>query len=170
MIKHIVILFKILFKMSDSLYMLNVQVEVISLDTQSSLVTSRDYNHIRWFCRNSVSVSLFATKRSSSHQITSFLFIQSSITVECQFRVQKMNKKKKISFVEKFSNNAIWEFRSFLKKLKWWKKSFAISVLCESVANNDIETELRQNHVIWLQSRDVIKIIMYRANNFDLST
>ncbi len=167
--KRLIVLFKVLSKMSDSLYMLRCSNRSYLARYTVILVTSRDCNHITWF-RNFASVSLFATKRSSSHQITSFLFIQSSITVECQFRVQKMNKKKKISFVEKFSNNAIWEFRSFLKKLKWWKKSFAISVLCESVANNDIETELRQNHVIWLQSRDVIKIIMYRANNFDLST
>jgi hypothetical protein len=35
MIKRIIILLKILFKMSDSLYMLNAQIKVISLDTQS---------------------------------------------------------------------------------------------------------------------------------------
>jgi hypothetical protein len=37
---------------------------------------------------------------------------------------------------------------------RFWKswddeKSFATHVLCENVANNDIKTKLRQNHVIW---------------------
>jgi hypothetical protein len=42
------------------------------------------------------------------------------------------------------------------------EKSPATHVLCESVASNDTETELRQNHVMWLQSRDVTKMAMYR--------
>jgi hypothetical protein len=51
---------------------------------------------------------------------------------------------------------------------RFWKswddeKSLATHVLCENVANNDTETRLRQNHVMWLQSRDVIKMIMYRT-------
>jgi hypothetical protein len=51
---------------------------------------------------------------------------------------------------------------------RFWKswndeKSFAIHVLCENVASSDTEAELRQNHVMWLQSRDVIKMIVYRA-------
>jgi hypothetical protein len=36
------------------------------------------------------------------------------------------------------------------------EKSFVIYVLCENVASSDTETKLR-NHVMWLQSRDVIK-------------
>jgi hypothetical protein len=39
------------------------------------------------------------------------------------------------------------------------KKLFAIYVLCESIASNDTEAELRQNHVMWLQSRDATKMI-----------
>jgi hypothetical protein len=42
------------------------------------------------------------------------------------------------------------------------EKSFAIHVLCENIASSDTKTELR-NHVMWLQSRDVIKMIVYRA-------
>jgi hypothetical protein len=43
------------------------------------------------------------------------------------------------------------------------KKSLATHVLCESVANSDTEAELRRDHVMWLQSRDVTKMIVYRA-------
>jgi hypothetical protein len=51
---------------------------------------------------------------------------------------------------------------------RFWKskddeKSSTIHVLCESVASSDTEAELRQNHVMWLQSRDVTKINVYRA-------
>jgi hypothetical protein len=42
------------------------------------------------------------------------------------------------------------------------EKSFATHVLCESIASSDTEAELR-NHVMWLQSRDVIKMTVYRA-------
>jgi hypothetical protein len=42
------------------------------------------------------------------------------------------------------------------------KKSFATHVLCESVASSDTETDLR-NHVMWLQSRDMTKMTVYRA-------
>ncbi len=50
---------------------------------------------------------------------------------------------------------------------RFWKnwddeKSSAIHVLCESVASSDTEAELR-NRVMWLQSRDVTKMIVYRA-------
>jgi hypothetical protein len=61
MIERIVVLLKIVSKMSDSLYMLSARIEVISLDTQLFLITSRNYNHITWFCCNFVSVSSFAT-------------------------------------------------------------------------------------------------------------
>jgi hypothetical protein len=43
------------------------------------------------------------------------------------------------------------------------KKLFAIHVLCENIASNDTKAELRQNHVMWLQSRDMIKMIVYWA-------
>jgi hypothetical protein len=43
------------------------------------------------------------------------------------------------------------------------EKSFATHVLCESVASSDTEAELRQNHVMWLQSRDVTKMTVNRA-------
>jgi hypothetical protein len=33
----------------------------------------------------------------------------------------------------------------------------------EIVASNDTKVELQQNHVMWLQSRDVTKITVYRA-------
>jgi hypothetical protein len=54
--------------------------------------------------------------------------------------------------------------KSFNRFWKSWddEKSFTTHVLCENVANNDTKTELR-NHVIWLQSRDAIKMIVYRA-------
>jgi hypothetical protein len=50
---------------------------------------------------------------------------------------------------------------------RFWKnwndeKSFAVHVLCESVASSDTEAELR-DHVMWLQLRDVIKMTVYRA-------
>jgi hypothetical protein len=57
------------------------------------------------------------------------------------------------------------------EKVKMMKKSFAIHVLCEYVANNDTEAELRQNHVMWLQSRDVTKMTRFQdemnRNRFD---
>jgi hypothetical protein len=43
------------------------------------------------------------------------------------------------------------------------KKSFAIHVLYENVASSDTEAELRQNHVMWLQSRDVTKMTVYQT-------
>jgi hypothetical protein len=51
---------------------------------------------------------------------------------------------------------------------RFWKtwndeKSFATHVLCESVVNSDTKAELRQDHVMWLQSRDLIKMIVYWA-------
>jgi hypothetical protein len=42
------------------------------------------------------------------------------------------------------------------------EKSFAIHVLCENVASSSTEAELR-NHVMWLQSRDVTEMTVYRA-------
>ncbi len=44
------------------------------------------------------------------------------------------------------------------ERIEMMKKSFATHVLCESVASSDTEAELRQNHVMWLQSRDVTKM------------
>jgi hypothetical protein len=53
---------------------------------------------------------------------------------------------------------------SFDRFWKSWdtEKSFAIHVLCDSVANSDTKAELR-DHVMWLQSRDVTKMTVYRA-------
>ncbi len=42
------------------------------------------------------------------------------------------------------------------------EKSPATHVLCESVASSDTEAGLR-DHVMWLQSRDVAKMAVYRA-------
>jgi hypothetical protein len=46
--------------------------------------------------------------------------------------------------------------------------SFTIQHVLKFVVNSGTEAELR-DHVIWLQLRDVIKITVYRANNFDSS-
>jgi hypothetical protein len=64
MIKRIIILLKRFYsKMSVSLYMLRCPNRSYSARCTVILVTSRDCNHITWF-RNSVSVSLLATKKS----------------------------------------------------------------------------------------------------------
>jgi hypothetical protein len=59
MIKRIVILLKILSKMSDSLYMLKCSNLSYFVRYTIILITSRDCNHITWF-RNSAFVSLLA--------------------------------------------------------------------------------------------------------------
>jgi hypothetical protein len=60
MIKRIVVLLKILFKMNDSLCMLRCSNRSYLVRYTIILITSRDCNHITWF-RNSASVSLLAT-------------------------------------------------------------------------------------------------------------
>jgi hypothetical protein len=57
------------------------------------------------------------------------------------------------------------QFEIFDRFWKNWndEESFATHVSCESVVNNDTEAEFRQNHVMWLQSRNVIKMIVYQA-------
>jgi hypothetical protein len=60
MIKRIVVLLKVLSKMSDSLYMLRCPNRSYFARYTIILITSRDCNHITWF-RNSASVSLLAT-------------------------------------------------------------------------------------------------------------
>ncbi len=59
MIERIVILLKVLFKISDSLYMLRCSNRSYLVRYIIILITSRDCNHVTWF-RNSASVSLFA--------------------------------------------------------------------------------------------------------------
>jgi hypothetical protein len=61
MIERIVVLLEDFTLRWATLYICwGARVEVIPFGTQSSLVTSRDCNHITWF-RNSASVSLLAT-------------------------------------------------------------------------------------------------------------
>jgi hypothetical protein len=63
MIKRIIILLKILSKISDSLYMLRWSNRSYLARYTVILVTSRDCSHITWF-RNPASVSLLATSRA----------------------------------------------------------------------------------------------------------
>jgi hypothetical protein len=58
-----------------------------------------------------------------------------------------MNKKEKFSFVRNFSKKCNLRFSIAFERIEMMKKSLAIHVLCESVANSDTEAELRQNHV-----------------------
>jgi hypothetical protein len=60
MIEHIVVLLKVLSKVSDSLYMLGWPDRSYPARYTVILITSRDCNHITWF-RNPASVSLLAT-------------------------------------------------------------------------------------------------------------
>jgi hypothetical protein len=60
MIERIVVLLKVLSKVSNSLYMLRCSNRSYSARYTVVLVTSRDCNHITWF-RNPASVSLLAT-------------------------------------------------------------------------------------------------------------
>jgi hypothetical protein len=101
MIKRIVVLLKDSTLRWTILYICwDARIEVISFDTQSSLITSRDCNHITWF-RNSASVSLFATLSQRTWIANDFsssqLFQKRSKLSDCIF--WKFSYKRNFSFL-----------------------------------------------------------------------
>jgi hypothetical protein len=99
MIKRIVVLLKILSKMNN---LFNIYWDwsnrflFISSWHLVILITSRDRNHITWFWRNSVSVSLLATLSHRTWVASDFFIISTS---------SKSDRNSQIALFENFSTN-----------------------------------------------------------------
>jgi hypothetical protein len=68
--------------MSDSLYMLRCSSRSYFARYTVISVTSRDCDHITWFCRNSASVSLLATLSSSSKNFPFFEILEQRLSFQ----------------------------------------------------------------------------------------
>ncbi len=159
MIKHIVVLLKVLSKMSDFLYMLNCSSRSYFFRYTVISVTSRDCNHITWFCRNSVSVSLLAIqiwlKALITRSIDFWIFasiaqfrrnqrsswsssLSSRIRLLTKFN-QMRNQKLKTSS-SSLSRCALFARRSIIQRTSIVSNSISNEIVINSTKNETIET------------------------------
>jgi hypothetical protein len=147
MIKRIVVLFKVLSKMSDSLYMLRCSSRSYLVRYTVILVTSRDCNHITW-SRNSASVSLLATL---SHRTW----------VANDFSSSQLFQKR-----SKLSDCTFWSF-SYKRKF-----SFLLIFCTRNRHSTVIEDYIRRDDVIWCElnrfnfhwNRDLIRTWSFNSH------